>query len=315
MCESIVFLADSGKKAWVRDFDQYVRQRCIPNRLWWSNMRVFVCICIFAGTLLAVNPQGLLQNKFGIRPLHSTRADVERVYGPCDDPWSCMFRTTTEAITVAYAKSPCVGLTDGWDVFKDTVLSVTVRPFVYPRLSDTGIDLDGFVKRYSNEATVYYTNVEKGIVFSVQDGHVTDVTHFPPSNENGKRCKGFPPYDGVHPPRPFQKIFTRNKEAVNAHLDNFSFELANNTQVRGYVVTYAGKNSYPGEGKRMANEARRYLIKQRRISPKRVIAIDGGFRENAEYDLFLLPPSIESPRPTPTVPSNEVQIIGTRRRN
>ena len=278
-------------------------------------MRVFVCICIFAGTLLAVNPQGILQNRFGIIPLRSTRADVDRLYGPCNESWRCIFQTATEAITVAYAMSPCVGLTNGWDVPKDTVLSVTVRPLVYPLLADTGIDLDGFVKRERQGAATYYTNVEKGIVFSVQDRRVTNVTHFPPSSENGKRCKGFPPYDGVHPPRALSKILTRNKEAVNSYLDDFSFELANNTQVRGYIVTYAGKKSYRGEAKQMADEARQYLIKERMVSPDRVIAIDGGFRENAEYDLFLLPSYIESPTPTPTVPSNEVQILGTRKRN
>jgi hypothetical protein len=278
-------------------------------------MRVIVCICIFAGTLLAGNPQGLLQNRFRITPLHSTRADVDRLYGPCDESWRCIFKTTTEAITVAYAMSPCVGLTDGWNVPKDTVLSVTVRPFVFPLLSDAGLDLAGFVKRYSNEATIYYTNVEKGIVFSVQDGHVTKVTHFPPSSENGKRCKGFPPYDGVHPPRPFLKILTRNREAVYSYLTDFGFQLENTPEVRGYIVAYAGKKSYRGEGKKMADEARRYLIKDRMISPDRVIAIDGGFREDAEYDLFTLPPQIEPPTPTPTVPSNEVQILRTRKRN
>ena len=279
-------------------------------------MRVFVCICIFAGTLLAGNPQGLLQNRFGIIPLHSTRADVERLYGPpVDDACRCNFRTTTEAINVAYATSPCAGLIDGWNVPKDTVLSFTVRPVVYPLLSDTGIDLAGFVKRERQGAATYYTNVEKGIVFSVQDRRVTDVTHFPPRNENGKRCKGFPPYDGIHPPRPFLKILTRNKEAVRSRLDELSFELENNTQVRAYIVTYAGKKSYRGEAKRMADEARRYLIKERMISPNRVFAIDGGFRENAEYDLFTLPSYIESPTPTPTVASNEVQILGTRKRN
>ena len=278
-------------------------------------MRVNVCVCIFAATLLAGNFQGLLQNRFGVIPLRSTRADVDRLYGPCNESWSCIFETTTEAITVAYAMSPCVGLTNGWDVPKDTVLSVTVRPLVYPLLSDTGIDLDGFVKRERQGAATYYTNVEKGIVFSVQDGHVIQVTHFPPRNENGKRCKGFPPFDGVHPPRPFLKILTRNKEAVYSRLDELGFELKNNTQVRAYIVTYAGKKSYRGEAKGMADEARRYLIKERMISPDRVIAIDGGFRENAEYDLFTLPPYIESPTPTPTVPSNEVQILRTKTHN
>lgn len=275
-------------------------------------MRVFVFICIFAGILLPGNSQELLQNRSGIIPLRSTRADVERLYGPCNDPLGCNYKTTTEAINVAYATSPCAGLVDGWNVPKDTVLSLTVRPLVYPLLSDTGIDLAGFVKRERQEAATYYTNVERGIVFSVQDRRVTYVTYFPTRNENGKRCKGFPPFDGVPPERPFLKILSRSKEGVNSHLDNFSFELANNTQVRGYIVTYAGKKSYRGEGKRMADEARQYLIKKRMVSPDRVIVIDGGFRENAEYDLFLLPPYVESPTPTPTVPSNEVQILGAR---
>ena len=278
-------------------------------------MRIIICICVFAGTLLTGTPQGLLQNRFGIIPLRSSRADVDRLYGRCNDSWSCSFRTTTEWITVVYAMSPCVGLIDGWDVPKDTVLSVAVRPFVFPLLSDAGLDLAGFIERHSNEAAIYYTNVEKGIVFSVQDGRVTDVTHFPPRSENGKRCKGFPPFDGVPPPRPFLKILTRNKEAVYSYLNDFGFELANNTQVRGYIITYAGKKSYRGEAKQMADEARSYLIKERMISPDRIIAIDGGFRENAEYDLFSLPPQIEPPTPTPRLQSNEVQILRTEKRN
>ena len=195
--------------------------------------------------------------------------------------------------------------------------SFRVTPYDPPRLSELAPDLNGFVERYSPEdiVTTYYTNVEKGVVFSVQDGHVMTVSHFPPTSEKGKRCQGFPPYDGVPAPRPFSIIFNRNKINVEAVLDNFAYELSTNTQIRGYIVTYAGRKSRRGEAKEMADEARKYLIDKRMIPPDRFIMINGGFRETAQYDLFTLSLQMPPPTPTPTVPSNEVQIVRTTTRN
>src|SRR6267142_3461308 len=148
-------------------------------------MRVFVCLCICVGTLLAGNPQGFWQNRFGIVPLHSTRADVEHLYGVSADACRCIFQTSKGNIDVAYATIPCAGTEYGWNVPKNTVLSFRVALIDPVRFSEMASDLNGFVKRYSPEdiATTYYTNVEKGIVFSVQDGHVMSVNYFPPSNE------------------------------------------------------------------------------------------------------------------------------------
>lgn len=274
-------------------------------------MRVLAFVCILTAVPLIAKAQSLKQDVFGIVPLHSTRADVERLYGTCADSSRCIFRTTTKTIAVAFASSPCEGFIYGWNVPKDTVLSFTVTPHVAPRLSEIPMDLNGFVARYSPEdiVTTYYTNVEKGIVFDVQEGRVISVTYYPTSIENGKRCGGFPPYDGVPPPRPFSTIFSQNNINVEAVLDNLAVELSTNTRAHGYIVAYAGKISRLGEGKQMADEARRYLIKRRMIASDRVIAIDGGFRETAQYDLFSLSPKMPPPTPTPTLPSNKVEII------
>lgn len=190
-------------------------------------------------------------------------------------------------------------------------------PSVPPKFSEMTLDLNGFAKRYSPEdiVTTYYTNVDKGIVFSVQGGHVFHIDYFPPRKENGKRCEGFPPYDGVPPPNPLTTIFNQNKIEVNARLDNLAIELSNNTHIRGYIIAYAGKISRRGEAKQMAEEARRYLIETRMIPPDRIIAIDGGYRETAQYDLFTLSLQMPPPTSTPTVPSNEVQIVRTTTRN
>jgi hypothetical protein len=280
-------------------------------------MRVFVCFCIFAGTVLAGNSQASWQNNFGILPLHSTRADVERLYGVSTDACRCNFRTPRQSIHVEFASAPCAGPIFGWNVSRDTVLEFSVMPSVPPKFSEMTLDLNGFAKRYSPEdiVTTYYTNVDKGIVFSVQGGHVFHIDYFPPRKENGKRCEGFPPYDGVPPPNPLTTIFNQNKIEVNARLDNLAIELSNNTHIRGYIIAYAGKISRRGEAKQMAEEARRYLIETRMIPPDRIIAIDGGYRETAQYDLFTLSLQMPPPTSTPTVPSNEVQIVRTTTRN
>jgi len=279
-------------------------------------MRVLAFVCILTAVPLVAKAQRVKQDVFGIVPLHSTRADVERLYGTCNDSSRCIYRTTTESIAVALAISPCAGFIYGWNVPKDTVLSFTVTPHVPPLFSDIPIDRNGFATRYSPDdiVTTYYTNVEKGILFAVQDGRVISITYYPPSSENMKRCEGFPAWDGVPTPTAFATIlgaFSKNVEAV---LDNLAFELSTNTRVRGYIVAYAGKKSRRGEGKEMADAARQYLINRRLIASDRVIPIDGGFRETAQYDLFSLSPEAPPPSPTPTVPSNEVQIIRPTKR-
>ena len=200
----------------------------------------------------------------------------------------------------------------------------TVTPNVPLRFSELASNLNGFIEHKDphEPQTTYYSNVDKGIGFSVvddgirfsvQDDHVFQVTYFPPSKESGKRCEGFPPYNGLPAPRPFDTIFNRNKSEINSRLDNLAIELLRIKQLRGYVVAYAAKISRRGEAKKMAEDARRHLIEKRMISPDRLVAIDGGFRETAQYDLFMLSLDMPPPTPTPTVPSNKVKIVETTR--
>jgi hypothetical protein len=56
----------------------------------------------------------------GIIPLHSTRADVERVLGRSRDPCNCIYETQEEFIYFDYATSPCKGSLPGWNVPTDT---------------------------------------------------------------------------------------------------------------------------------------------------------------------------------------------------
>lgn len=274
-------------------------------------MRILLWFSIFAGSVVTGNSQTLWQNSFGIVPLHSTRSEVERLYGVSTDPCHCNFRTAKEAIHVTFASAHCGGPVFGWNVPADTVLEFTVIPNAPTRFSEIASDLKGFVERYSpDDVTPYYTNVDKGVVFSVQDGYVINIRYFPPNKEIGTRCAGFPPYDGIPPPNPLATIYDRQQIHVESRLDNLASELSANTRFRGYIIAYAGKKSRRGEAKQMLDIAMKYLINKQMISPDRIVAIDGGYRDTSQYDLFALNKEIPAPTPTPTIPSNRVQIVG-----
>ncbi len=127
-------------------------------------MRVLVFLSIFAGITLAGHSQPFWQNTLGVVPLHSTRKDVERLYGVSTDSCRCNFAASQGAIHVEFASAPCVGPTYGWNVPKDTVLKVTFTPKTPLRYPEMAADVNGFVKRNSpgDAATTYYTNVDKG---------------------------------------------------------------------------------------------------------------------------------------------------------
>ena len=71
----------------------------------------------------------------GIVPLRSTRTHVERQLGLFDVKCQC-YETEKEIVHVGYASAPCTGDVPGWNVPRDTVLSITVSPKSEPAFSD-----------------------------------------------------------------------------------------------------------------------------------------------------------------------------------
>jgi hypothetical protein len=117
----------------------------------------------------------------GIVPLHSTRADIERLLGPGSNtgPVS-IYKTANESIYVEYATEPCKGSMPGWNVTAGTVLHFTVRPKSEQHLSDVGIDVTQFTKTYDDAMGTYYTNIREGIRYAVSsDGTVESVSYIP----------------------------------------------------------------------------------------------------------------------------------------
>ena len=133
----------------------------------------------------------------GIAPLHSTRADVERLLGPPverDNELMSVYKLEREVVVVEYAAGPPCG-TDGfhiWQVPRGTVLSIRVAPKAQLLFPDLHLDVSkykvtdgGHVPGYS-----YYTDETEGIQYEVTQGLVMNITYFPAAKDNHLRCAG-----------------------------------------------------------------------------------------------------------------------------
>ena len=93
-----------------------------------------------------------------------------------------------------------------------------------------------------------------------------------------------------------------------AILDQLAIELLSDPTKSGYIIVYAGKRSKDTEAKVIALRSKAYLINVRNIPPNRIEAIDGGYREKASFDVWLVSEGKEPPKPTPTLKPSEVKV-------
>src|SRR6185503_9041293 len=83
----------------------------------------------------------------GIRPLHSTREDVERVIGPPMRPNDSVYDLQGERVSITYSGAPCAkGWPYGWNVPPGRVIGITLSPQPRPKLGELAIDLSKFKK-------------------------------------------------------------------------------------------------------------------------------------------------------------------------
>ena len=105
-------------------------------------------------------------------------------------------------------------------------------------------------------------------------------------------------------------VLPRNDE--KARLDNFAIALQNDPTAQGYIITYGGRRGRAGEAATRGDFARNYLVNTRGIDPGRIVTIDGGFKEEATTELWIVPSGATPPTAQPTVSAEEVQIIRGR---
>ena len=87
------------------------------------------------------------------------------------------------------------------------------------------------------------------------------------------------------------------RDDEKARLDQFAIELQNSPGAQGYVISYGGARSRYGTGRQRADRARDYLVTTRGIDASRVVTVDGGTRDSASTQLWIVPPGATPPRP------------------
>jgi hypothetical protein len=99
-----------------------------------------------------------------------------------------------------------------------------------------------------------------------------------------------------------------------ARLDNLAVELQNDPSTRGYILAYGGRMSPVGQVNLLMSRARDYLVTQRGIDASRLVVVNGGFREQDNVELWIVPSGAAAPQATPTVQAGEVNPGKPRRR-
>ena len=234
----------------------------------------------------------------GIIPLHSTRADIERILGPSRDKCRCIYKTENESVYVDFARAPCKGNLSGWNVPTDTVLRFTVSPEAPRSFSDLNLDLTKYDKSFDDTLAAYYANRDEGIQYEVSDsGVIAGITYIPRTSDENLRCAGSVVEDGRHSYSPFDSYSGITFKESRFRLDIFAIELQKRSGWIGYIIVYGRQRQAKAHGA----QAKKYLVDKRRIPSPRVVTTDGGYRRALTVDLYLLPPGALPPISTPFV--------------
>jgi hypothetical protein len=113
--------------------------------------------------------------------------------------------------------------------------------------------------------------------------------------------------------RVFDELGDIHCEDEMARLDNFAVQLQNEPNAKGVMIFYGGRRfrgRLPKQGEAAARAARMkpYLVGRRSIQSERVIMIDGGYREEFQVELWVIPADATPPSPTPTVPADQIKF-------
>ncbi len=113
------------------------------------------------------------------------------------------------------------------------------------------------------------------------------------------------------PPAPPRRRFDEFPSVAfdedKARLDNLAIELQNTPDATGYMIVYGGKNSRIGQADRLGARALDYLVNTRQIDSRRIVVMNGGYRETDYYEFWLVPPGAEPPQASSTVPLSDVK--------
>jgi len=247
----------------------------------------------------------------GIRPLHATRAEVEKLIGPPMEPNGITYDLKDERVNITYSKLPCAkGWPFGYNVPPNTVISILTYPKTKVTLSDLHLDLKKYKRtdRPENQRAVYY-NDEEGITFQTEsDQRILSIQYLPVSGDNYLLCP-----EAAAREASIQKGETASLTPVlyyndvpqheqRVRLDFFTDKLKKYPlQSLIYIIGYADAGECAGEAGKRADWAKHYLVDKHGIADNRIKTINGGLRDDVWVELFIVEPGGPIPLPSPNI--------------
>jgi hypothetical protein len=273
---------------------------------------LIACICL----MLAMHNASHAKEWRGIVPLHSTRVDVERLLGAPEKLGGVSYSLSNGYVFISYSRGPCTGAHGGWNVPQDTVISITEVFFEpKPKLVDLKLDESKYKKERDLHylSIVYYNDEEEGVSIevNVDIGTVNGITYSPAAKDNYLRCPApaESPDDGIEDSRKFDEYSNLSFDAEKKRLSDFATQLQLEQNAKGYIIAYAGRHARIGEAQTRADRAKNYLVNERGIDARRVVTLDGGYREELTVELWVRPNGWRAPKASPTIGPNAVQLI------
>ncbi len=125
----------------------------------------------------------------GIEPLHSTRADVVRLFGPPIDKMAGMWIydfPEERAFISSSSGEPCEeGLPGGLKLPKDIVVYINTSPTIQKKMEEVltpGKEYDNF--RDPHTSNIHYFDSEEGVKFIVSGGLVQQISYYGPKEQD-----------------------------------------------------------------------------------------------------------------------------------
>lgn len=245
----------------------------------------------------------------GIIPLHSTRADVEKLFGKPDLSEFDNNIYRKEGVVFRYIGKRCQ---EGWDVPKDTVLEISI-PQGEKNFRDLHL-LEMNLERISvgDAGGVMWINSEEGVKYLGYESIVK--VFFPRKADNNLRCIGFPPFAPseymesaffdlqIYDPKlNSQKVIANLMPQFASLLTEIDSDTAKN--YRGYILVYFDNQLSLNEYRNLVRKLKSAVIKKYKVSLDRITIAEGGLRERNLIQFFLLSEGVKPPAPNPTLPS------------
>jgi hypothetical protein len=287
------------------------------------NFRVATRLALVAGVLLCISQAAAAKAWRGIVPLHSTRAEVEKLLGPPNSEDSG-YAFEDEQALITYSSRSCEkDLPGGWDLPSNTVVEIRVSSNKDITMADLPVQWGTLEKIYAvHTPQIDYLDAAEGVRYTTADGLVRSITYVGSVEDEKKfSCAPYkyaaPVPDGVKLIRfeqyPFDSYGKIPFEDAKARLDNFVIQLLESTKAkpnsRGFILVYAGRSAHVQEAKKVADCAKNYLVKVRRANPDSIVAVDAGYQDEFKVELYIMPNDAYPPMLKPTVSPKKVQIL------